>query len=401
MTRRGASGILGPVVQHNPPDRPPSSRGVPARRRPERRQRGFLLFVLVTAVFVAWAVGPGLPLTHRNARGVEASPTGPPATVSPPAVSPSSTTLPAKNPIKHIVFLVKENRTFNHYFGAYGHGAVGATEGGTLTCTGNPKYFPLDKLSKADLLTIVGIEDRITDAVPDNLYRIARYWEKIRTCLDIETLPDELQNAGIHWKYYADANQWQNALQAIDHIWNGKLRSHVQDPDNFITDIQAGRMPQVSWLIPPEPYNEHPGSGVSVCAGENWTVQHVNAVMHSRYWRSTAIVVVWDDFGGFYDPLPPPHYDIMGLGPRTPALIISPYTKHGNNPDGGYVDHTDYEFSSVLAFIEQTFGLGSLTKRDAHASPLAGAFDFEHPNFDRLVLQYRSDCPYGTTLKPE
>ena len=311
----------------------------------------------MTAVVVAWAVGPGLPLTHRNARGVEASPTGPPATVSPPAVSPSSTTLPAKNPIKHIVFLVKENRTFNHYFGAYGHGAVGATEGGTLTCTGNPKH-----------------------CAPGPMY---------------------LQNAGIHWKYYADANQWQNALQAIDHIWNGKLRSHVQDPDNFITDIQAGRMPQVSWLIPPEPYNEHPGSGVSVCAGENWTVQHVNAVMHSRYWLSTAIVVVWDDFGGFYDPLPPPHYDIMGLGPRTPALIISPYTKHGNNPDGGYVDHTDYEFSSVLAFIEQTFGLGSLTKRDAHASQLAGAFDFEHPNFDRLVLQYRSDCPYGTTLKPE
>jgi phospholipase C len=157
-------------------------------------------------------------------------------------------------------------------------------------------------------------------------------------------------------------------------------------------------MPAVSWLIPPEPYNEHPGSGDSVCAGENWTVQHVNMIMHSEYWKSTAIVIVWDDFGGFYDPVPPPHYDIMGLGPRTPALIISPYTRQGDNPDGGYVDHTDYEFSSVLAFIEKTFGLDPMTDRDRKADPLSGAFDFQHPNFDPLVLKYRPDCPYGSDL---
>jgi phospholipase C len=120
--------------------------------------------------------------------------------------------------------------------------------------------------------------------------------------------------------------------------------------------------------------------------------------MKSKDWESTAIVVVWDDFGGFYDPVVPPHYDIMGLGPRTPALIISPYTRQGDNPDGGYVDHTDYEFSSVLAFIEQIFGLDPMTERDADASPLAGAFDFEHPNFDKLVLPLRQDCPYGTSL---
>ena len=61
-------------------------------------------------------------------------------------------------------------------------------------------------------------------------------------------------------------------------------------------------MPAVSWVIPPESYNEHPGAGKSTCAGENWTVHQVNAIMRSEYWRSTAIVVVWDDFGGFYDP---------------------------------------------------------------------------------------------------
>ena len=57
--------------------------------------------------------------------------------------------------------------------------------------------------------------------------------------------------------------------------------------------------------------------------------------MRSEYWASTAIVIVWDDFGGFYDHVPPPHYDVMGLGPRTPALIISPWTKRGDNRDGG------------------------------------------------------------------
>ena len=171
------------------------------------------------------------------------------------------------------------------------------------------------------------------------------------------------------------------------------MRSHVQDSTHFIDDIKSGDMPSVSWLIPPEPYNEHPGSDVSVCAGENWTVQHINAVMHSKYWRSTAIVVVWDDFGGFYDHVRPPHYDVMGLGPRTPALIISPWTRRGDNPDGGYIDSTVYEFSSVLRFMENLHSLDSMTNRDGRADPLTGAFDFtQEPRLDPLILNER-DCP--------
>jgi phospholipase C len=126
-------------------------------------------------------------------------------------------------------------------------------------------------------------------------------------------------------------------------------------------------------------------------------VHQVNTIMRSEFWRSTAIVVVWDDFGGFYDPVAPPQFDVMGLGPRTPALIISPYTRQGSNSDGGAVDSTTYEFSSVLAFIEQLFGLDAMTDRDAQADPLSGAFDFDHPNFDKLILPLRDDCPYGTS----
>jgi phospholipase C len=243
-------------------------------------------------------------------------------------------------------------------------------------------------------------EEHYTNDFPNMIYKINPFWENIRTCINVKTLPDELEKAGIDWKYYANADQWMNALQAIRHVrFNPEMWAKVQPPENFIKDVKSGNLPTVSWLIPPESYTEHPGGGVSVCAGENWTVTQINAIMRSDYWASTAIVVVWDDFGGFYDPVVPPHYDIMGLGPRTPALIISPYTRRGDNPDGGYVDKTTYEFSSVLKFIEKLHGLKPLTDRDKQASPLAGAFDFSQPpDLDPLVLKLRQDCPYGTSF---
>jgi phospholipase C len=119
--------------------------------------------------------------------------------------------------------------------------------------------------------------------------------------------------------------------------------------------------------------------------------------MRSKYWKSTAIFMSWDDFGGFYDHVPPPHYDVMGLGPRVPMLIISPYAK------AGYIDHTTYELSSVVRFIEDIFGLGQLTRRDRQASNMFNAFDFRHEvNADerKLILPLR-DCtglPVDSTI---
>jgi phospholipase C len=104
----------------------------------------------------------------------------------------------------------------------------------------------------------------------------------------------------------------------------------VQPPAAFLEDVRNSDLPQVSWLVPPSLYDEHPGNGKSTCAGENWTVQQLNALMRSDHWRTTVAVAVWDDFGGFYDPVPPPHPDIMGMGPRTPALIVSPYARQGS-----------------------------------------------------------------------
>jgi phospholipase C len=130
-----------------------------------------------------------------------------------------------------------------------------------------------------------------------------------------------------------------------------------------------------------------------VCVGENWTTEYINAVMQSEFWPNTAIVIVWDDFGGFYDHVEPPHYDVMGLGPRTPALIISPWTRRGDNPDGGSIDKTVYEFSSVLRFIENLHGLKPMTERDRRADPLSGAFDLsQEPRLEPLIIPPR-DCP--------
>jgi phospholipase C len=246
----------------------------------------------------------------------------------------------------------------------------------------------------------MNIEERNMGDNPDLIFAIAKYWENIRTCVDIKALPHLLEDNDISWKYYSEINRWQNALQAIKTIrFNPEMWAKVQDPGQFLKDVKRNELPEVSWLVPPEPYNDHPGAGKSVCAGENWVVQQVNAVMKSQQWKSTAIVIVWDDFGGFYDHVVPPHVDIMGLGHRTPALIISPWTRQGDSPDGGAIDSTTYEFSSVLAFIEEIHGLPAMTDRDAAADPLTGAFDFQaEPRNKRLILEYRDDCPYGTDL---
>ena len=177
-----------------------------------------------------------------------------------------------------------------------------------------------------------------------------------------------------------------NALLAIRHMrFSDHWGEDIVPEERFIEDIERGRLRKVSWVVPGPGVNEHPG-GPSVCVGENWTVQHVNAIMRSKFWKSTAIFITWDDFGGFYDHVPPPQYDVMGLGPRVPMLIISPWTKQG------YVDDTVYEFSSVLRFIEEVHGLECMTERDCAADDMSSAFDLTGsapPRSRRLILDER------------
>jgi phospholipase C len=216
---------------------------------------------------------------------------------------------------------------------------------------------------------------------------ITQYWEHVRACFDFEVLPDHLDRKGISWHYYADEGSWMNALLAINHIYNSEhWGTDVTPEEQFPEDIVNENLDRVTWVVPGPGVNEHPG-GPSVCVGENWTVDVVNKLMRSKYWKSMAIFITWDDFGGFYDHVEPPQYDILGLGPRVPMLIISPYAKEG------FVDPTVYEFSSVLRFIETVYDIPPMTERDAQASNMLNAFDFEQdatPKERKLILEQRS-----------
>ena len=129
-------------------------------------------------------------------------------------------------------------------------------------------------------------------------------------------------------------------------------------------------MPAVSWIVPIDKNSDHPG--ITQDDGPSWVASIVNAIGESPYWDSTAIVVVWDDWGGFYDNYAPPVKDYGGLGFRVPALIISPYARPG------YISKTQYEFGSILRYVEDNFNLGTLgpPSTDKRATSIIDSFDY-------------------------
>ena len=271
--------------------------------------------------------------------------------------------------------------------------AVAAQAGGITTnkhILGGPGGYCDDPVERVKAFRSLSKEERRIVMNAEEIVdmpTVESYWHDIWPCLDIKVMPDLLNEAGISWRYYDSDASWFNALLAIKHIRFSKYWGpNVVEQDRFLGHVRKGELAQVNWLIPPVGANEHPG-GPSVCRGENWTVDMINAIMRSPYWKSTAIILTWDDFGGFYDHVPPPHYDEMGLGPRVPLLVISPYAKQG------FIDHTTYEFSSVLKFIETLFDLPSLTERDRRAADMFNAFDFDQdvdPDERTLLLEKRS-----------
>ena len=238
------------------------------------------------------------------------------------------------------------------------------------------------KMTKKEQRIVMRAEERA------DVDRIGDFWEEVRACFDFEVIQDQLDERKISWHYYADEGSWMNALLAIKHMRFSKhWGKDITEEEQFMKDITSGNLDEVTWVVPGPGVNEHPG-GPSVCMGENWTVEHVNAIMRSRYWKNTVIFITWDDFGGFYDHVPPPHTDHMGLGPRSPFLVISPWAKEG------FVDDTVTEPSSVLALVEEIHDLKCLTHRDCNASNLAQVFDFDQPatapRDRKLILDERS-----------
>ncbi|MGA8575416.1 MAG: alkaline phosphatase family protein [Candidatus Cybelea sp.] len=218
------------------------------------------------------------------------------------------------------------------------------------------------------------------------------------------TLRDVLDAQGVSWKYYVlplrkNYGGLMTAFDVISSVRYGpEWKTNIATPQTKIfDDIYNGTLPAMSWVIPDKPDSDHPGGTID--NGPSWVASVVNAVGQSSYWASTAIIVVWDDWGGLYDNVPPAQHGFGGLGFRVPALIISPYAK------AGYISQTNYEFGSILKYIENNWNLGSLGTTDKTSASIVDCFDYsQRPlKFRKIDAKYseqyfRSREPSGLPI---
>lgn len=304
-------------------------------------------------------------------------------------------------PIRHVVIIFKENHTFDNYFGAF-PGADGDT---TLVRAPDPPASDHPHNRKAWLRRAGGavhqgygeadipeywafarqftLCDRyFTDiagpSTPNHLMVIAadsplidNYHSHDPTQpvppYDLPSLPANLDHAGLSWRNYGGF-----AFNLITSLRGSP--NHVT-ADQFATDAAAGKLPAVSWVFGASGMDEHPVN--SVAAGAKWTAQQVAAIVQGGLWSSTAIFVTWDDWGGWSDHVdPPPSLEPWSdgyqfrLGNRVPCLVISPYAR------SGYISRVQHSHVSLVRFVEDTFGLPSINRRDAAADGMADCFDF-------------------------
>jgi phospholipase C len=222
-----------------------------------------------------------------------------------------------------------------------------------------------------------GCGDGKTDTI-QTLLRDRNYGPSELPCFNNQTLGDELDDAGLTWRFYTstiDGNggEW-SGYQAIRHIRDGPdwAKDVITPQTRFLTDIASGTLENVTWITPICKNSDHVGCGGKM--GPHWVATLVNAVGESQFWDSTAVFVIWDDWGGVYDHVPPPYADYDGLGIRVPMLVVSAYAKKN------FVSHVQYETSSILRFAEDQFGLARLAASDRRAtSPQKDCFDFSRP----------------------
>ena len=425
------------------------------------------------------AMGVALAMVACTARAPDSQP-GHLAISATPTVVPltprfvNAKAFATRTPIKHVVFVVKENRTFDNLFGTF-PGAKGVTVGMDTgsrrpLIRGTDGRLPSDiphcyrcAIQAWDKGKMDGFDQPLTGkwaysqlhqsqipnywhwaernvlfddffssawgpSFPNHLYTIAaqsseardnprrppqsmsntfgcdappeqkveRYDTEghvglLRPCFDIPTEGDVLNRAHVPWAYYAATERQRgyiwSAYSAIDRYRNDPARwaKYIRPVDSLLGDIAANELPPVTWVTPRFELSDHPD--YSLCHGENWSTQVVDAIMRSKMWKDTAIFLTWDDYGGFYDHVPPPDIDRMGFGFRVPLLVISPYAIDGK------VSHEEGEFSSVLRFIEDNWNLRPfLTGRDRQATPMMSAFDFSQPPRPPDPLPLRTDC---------
>ena len=216
----------------------------------------------------------------------------------------------------------------------------------------------------------------------------------------LKTVGDTLSAKGVSWAWYAggwsaalaDGRQDPQAKRAI--IYNREpsspnfqphhqpfnyfaryapgtadRASHLKDGDEFLAAIDAGTLPQVSFYKPAGRNTQHP-SYTDVASGDAHMAGVLERLRRSPQWARMAIVLTYDENGGYWDHVPPPKGDRWGPGSRIPAIIVSPLAKRG------YVDHTSYDTTSILKLITRRFGLAPLPGVREGAGDLTNAFDF-------------------------
>jgi len=184
-----------------------------------------------------------------------------------------------------------------------------------------------------------------------------------------------------------------NPLPYFDTVRHDEQLGNVAPLRDFFAAARAGTLPAVTWITPAQAVSEHPPALVS--RGQTYVTSLINAIMRSKDWSSTAIFLSWDDWGGFYDHVQPPHVDAQGYGLRVPGLVISPYARRG------FIDHQVLSHDAYLKFIEDDFLAGARLnpKTDGRPDPrpdvresapilgnLAKDFDFSQKPRPPLIL---------------
>jgi phospholipase C len=268
-----------------------------------------------------------------------------------------------------------------------------------------------------------------TGSFPNHLYtvaaqsgRVINNLHSIREVEEVEDDPDGFSfasivklfgDARVSWKYYVETRPtppgadraliahlaypepeqftlW-NPLPAFKAIRdNPEKMRHLVALKEYFHDIQSGTLPQVSWIVPDFQDSEHPPEPAS--QGMWYVTRLINALMKSPYWKDSVVFLTWDDYGGFYDHVPPPAVDAFGYGPRVPMIVISPFAKRG------YISHYTYDFTSVLKFIEQRWNLPHLTPRDHYANGMADCFSFDQAPNSSLVIPVSPNLPSRLVL---
>jgi phospholipase C len=191
-------------------------------------------------------------------------------------------------------------------------------------------------------------------------------------CFDRPALSDLLDAQSLTWHYYQEypgAGLW-NGPDAILHVRQSPeyYTDVITPPRQILTDIGNGYLANVTWVTPTVQASDH--AGHTDGSGPSWVASVVNAIGNSQFWNSTAIFVTWDDWGGWYDHVKPAQYNSYELSFRVPLIVISPYAK------SHYVSHQRHEFGSILKFVEENFGLGSLNTTDKRSDDLLDCFNF-------------------------